>query len=224
MKVMAFNGSPRKEWNTSMLLNSALEGAASCGAEVEMVHLYDLNFKGCSSCFACKLKGGKSYGHCAMQDDVTPLLRKVETADAVVLGSPVYLGGATGEMRSFIERLVFPFYTYTDPPIALFPGKTRVGMIYTFGAPEAMAIQRGWDRSIGEVGAFIQRVIGPVETLQVYDTLQFDDYSRYVATRFDPALKLARRKNVFPQDRRKAYELGIRLTSKRGKDEKVDKG
>jgi multimeric flavodoxin WrbA len=60
MKIMAFNGSPRKEWNTAALLKKALEGASSQGAETELVHLYDSNYKGCISCFACKEKGGKS--------------------------------------------------------------------------------------------------------------------------------------------------------------------
>jgi multimeric flavodoxin WrbA len=55
---MAFNGSPRKTWNTATLLEKALEGAASKGAETELVHLYDVTFKGCISCFACKTKGG----------------------------------------------------------------------------------------------------------------------------------------------------------------------
>ena len=55
MKVMAFNGSPRKKkWNTVTLLKSALEGAASVGAETELVQLYDLDFSGCISCFSCK--------------------------------------------------------------------------------------------------------------------------------------------------------------------------
>ena len=54
MKVMAFNGSPRKKkWNTVTLLKSALEGAASVGAETELVQLYDLDFSGCMSCFSC---------------------------------------------------------------------------------------------------------------------------------------------------------------------------
>ena len=61
MKVMAINGSPRKEWNTATLLEKALEGAASQGAETELIHLYDLSFKGCKSCFACKTRGGESY-------------------------------------------------------------------------------------------------------------------------------------------------------------------
>ena len=68
MKVMAFNGSPRKTWNTATLLEKALEGAGSQGAKAERIHLYDLNFKGCISCLACKTKGGKSYGRCAVKD------------------------------------------------------------------------------------------------------------------------------------------------------------
>ena len=211
MKVIAFNGSPRKEWNTATLLNSALDGAASRGAEGELVHLYDLDYKGCTSCFTCKLKGGKSYGRCGMQDGLTPFLRKIESADVILLGSPVYLGGATGQMHSLMERLVFPFLAYTDPPTSIFPGKAHVGIIYTFGAPEDMAVQRGWDRSLSDTGAFMQRIIGPAETLLVYDTLQFDDYAKYEASRFDPAQKAARRREVFPQDCRKAFELGIRL-------------
>lgn len=54
MKVMAFNGSPRKKWNTATLLEEALKGAVSQGAETELIHLYELKFKGCISCFECK--------------------------------------------------------------------------------------------------------------------------------------------------------------------------
>ena len=54
MKVIAVNGSPRKTWNTATLLQKALDGAKSVDADTELVHLYDLNFKGCTSCFACK--------------------------------------------------------------------------------------------------------------------------------------------------------------------------
>ena len=52
MHVLAINGSPRKNWYTATLLEQALAGAAETGAETELVHLYDLNFKGCTSCFA----------------------------------------------------------------------------------------------------------------------------------------------------------------------------
>lgn len=71
MKVIAINGSPRKKWNTATLLEKVIEGVASQGAKTELVHLYDLSFKGCISCFACKLKDGKSYGRCAVQARLT---------------------------------------------------------------------------------------------------------------------------------------------------------
>ena len=68
MKVMAFNGSSRKKWNTATLFKKAIEGAASQGVETSLVHLYDLHFKGCISCFACKTRGGKSYGTYQFED------------------------------------------------------------------------------------------------------------------------------------------------------------
>ncbi|MBQ6352033.1 MAG: flavodoxin family protein, partial [Lentisphaeria bacterium] len=56
MKVLAINGGPRKNWNTDSLLKAVLDGAAAAGAETEMVYLYDLKFRGCVSCLACKLR------------------------------------------------------------------------------------------------------------------------------------------------------------------------
>ena len=73
MKVIAINGSPRKNWNTDTLLKKTLEGAASVGAETEIVHLYDLTFRGCVSCLACKLQNGKSLGRCVLKDDLSPV-------------------------------------------------------------------------------------------------------------------------------------------------------
>jgi len=116
MKVIAVNGSPRKNWNTATLLLKALDGAASQGAETEIFHLYELNYKGCVSCFACKTKNGQSYGMCAVKDDLTSILKKVTEVDAIILGAPIYYGTVTGEMKSFMERLMFPYSTYTDPP------------------------------------------------------------------------------------------------------------
>ena len=64
MNVIAVNGSPRKNWNTATLLNKAIEGAKSVGAETELFHLYDLNFKGYASSFSSKRKGSKNNGIC----------------------------------------------------------------------------------------------------------------------------------------------------------------
>ena len=93
MTIIGINGSPRKKWNTATLLTKALEGAASQGADTELVHLYDLDYKGCISCFACKIIDGPHNGRCAVKDDLSPILKKIEDeADAIILGSPIYFG------------------------------------------------------------------------------------------------------------------------------------
>jgi multimeric flavodoxin WrbA len=215
--IIAINGSPRKTWNTATLLEHALKGAASAGNETELIHLYDLDFKGCTSCFSCKMIGGKSYGRCAEQDDLTPVLEQIPGADALILGSPIYLGAATGEMRSFLERLVFPYLVYDPERSTLFPKKIPIGFIYTMGADEARVKEMGYEMQFQLTDMLLARVFGTCESLLVTDTLQFDDYSKYVSSAFDPAAKAKRRREVFPEDCRKAFEMGKRLGQSRKK-------
>lgn len=211
MKVMAFNGSPRKNWNTATLLKNALEGAASQGAETELIHLYDYNYKGCVSCFSCRLKNGKSYGKCALKDDLTPILEKADNADALLFGSPIYLGNTTGEMRSFMERLFYPYAVYDKVHTSLFKRRIRVGFIYTMNVPDQMLKTEGYGLEFLQQAA--ERTFGPMEALYVTDTYQFDDYSKYVVLLFDPEAKAKRREEHFyPIDCRNAYEMGVRLT------------
>ena len=211
MKVLAINGSPRKTWNTATLLKKALKGAASQGAETELIHLYDLRFTGCTSCFACKTKGGKSYGRCAVKDGLAPVLKKVEAADALILGSPIYFGNVSGEMRSFLERLLFPYFTYTDPPQSLFPKKIPTAFIYTMNVPEEMMREWGYERVFSQLQWLLQMVFGASEFLYCCDTLQFKDYTKVVADRFDPEKKARRRREVFPQECELAKAMGARL-------------
>jgi multimeric flavodoxin WrbA len=211
MKVLAINGSPRKTWNTATLLKKALKGAASQGAETELIHLYDLKFTGCTSCFACKTKGGKSYGRCAVKDGLAPVLKEVEAADALILGSPIYFGNVSGEMRSFLERLLFPYFTYTDPPQSLFPKKIPTAFIYTMNVPEEMMREWGYDQVFGQLQWLLQMVFGASEFLYCCDTLQFKDYSKVVADRFDPEKKARRRQEIFPQECDQAMALGAKL-------------
>ena len=139
MKIMAFNGSPRKKkWNTVTLLKSALEGAASVGAETELVQLYDLDFSGCISCFSCKKRSRKADGVCSVQDDLTDVLERVRKADALIIGSPVYYGCESAATRALLERLCFPYLVYAKPPRSLFPRRINTAMIYTMNVPEGM--------------------------------------------------------------------------------------
>lgn len=213
MKVLAFNGSPRKNWNTATLLGKAIEGAASAGAETELVHLYDLNYKGCTSCFSCKTKGGASYGRCAMNDELTPFLKKVEEADAVFLGTPIYFGAASGEMRSFMERLLFPYVEYKEEYKSLFPKKIKAGLIYTMNITHEQLLETPIGPHLARNEMSIGNIFGSVESLYCFDTLQFNDYPKFVSNRFDPEKKAARRRDVFPDDCKKAFEMGVRFVS-----------
>lgn len=212
MKVLGINGSPRKKWNTATLLEKALEGASGLGADTELIHLYDLAYKGCTSCFSCKIIGGKSNGRCAMKDDLTPVLKKIENEiDVLILGTPIYFGAMTGETRSFVERLLFAPTVYSMPAQSLFPRKIKTGLIYTMNATEQMAVVRHYGPLFASIETYFKNILGSAETLCSYDTYQFPDYSKVVMEYFDPAKKAERRKEVFPEDCIKALELGRRL-------------
>ncbi len=215
MTVIGVNGSPRKDWNTATLLAKALEGCAFEGARTELVHLYDLTYQGCKSCFACKILGGPSYGRCAMKDDLSPILTKIEDeADGIILGTPVYFGAESGEMRSFMERFLFPSLVYSKPPRSLFPRRMKAGIIYTMNATEKGSLERRYDVMFSSTEAFLRRIFGDAESLCSYDTYQFSDYSKVIMESMDPAKKAARRKEVFPEDCRRAFEFGRRIASK----------
>ena len=179
MKVIAFNGSPRKKWNTATLLEKALEGASSQGAKTKLIHLYDLDYNGCVSCFSCKMKNGKSYGRCAVKDDLKPILNKVHDADAIILGSPIYFGMPTGVIRSFMERLLFQYRTYDANYSLLFKRSIPSGLIYTMNAEQSLIEAKGYDRTLMGIEMTFKRFFGASETLMVTDTYQFDDYSKY---------------------------------------------
>lgn len=211
MKIIVINGSPRKDANTAILLNKAIEGVALNGGETELINLYDYEYTGCKSCFACKLRDGKSYGQCCINDSINPILKKIKDSDGIILGSPIYLGSITGEMKSFIERLIFPYLVYDENHSSLFPNRIPIGLIYTFGVTEQKLQQTGWIESLKYNEFLLERFIGKTESIYVTDTYQFDDYSKYVSSAFDSDVKLKRRKEVFPEDCKRAFELGKRM-------------
>ena len=211
MKAIAVNGSPRKKWNTATLLENALRGCAEAGAETELIHLYDHTYQGCTSCFGCKRLGGKNYGRCNMRDELSPLLDRASQADVLILGSPFYFHTETGEMRSFMERLLFPYLTYTPDHASIFPRKISTAFIYTMNVPEEHIAAFHQDSSVAASRAIMTRIFGSCEVLLSTDTYQFDDYSKYLSTAWDPDAKAARRRDVFPLDCERTYELGKRL-------------
>lgn len=140
MKAVFINGSPRKNFNTAKMLKKAIEGAQSVGAECELINLFDFEFTGCRSCFACKIKNSKTNGVCAIRDSIRPVIEKAQEADIIVIGSPVYFGYPTGQVRNLVERLLFPLDTYLvdeNGGRVKVPHKpVQTAMIYTMNCPE----------------------------------------------------------------------------------------
>ncbi len=207
MKALAFNGSPRKNNTTATLLLKALEGAASQGADTEMVHLNQLTMKGCQSCFSCKMRDKESFGKCVLNDDMTPLYDKIEGADAVFLGSPIYFGAVTAQAKLFIDRL-FPYLSYKDlSSPTIFPGKISVGLFYAQHVDDSKFFKSHMD--FNEM--VFSMLFGTVQTLISTDTVHVEDYSKLVADDIETGLarKLKHQQEVFPKDCEKAYEMGI---------------
>lgn len=214
MKAIAINGSPRKGWNTEKLLKEALRGAESVGAETELVQLYDLNYTGCKSCFACKRQRAESC-QCVIKDDLAPVIEKIFNADVLFLGSPIYFGDITGQMVCFIERLGFPLLSYDDYTKQLFDGKINAALFLTMNAPEAF-YKSNMEQSLKNRAGILERLGGTVEVYGAYDTYQFSDYSKYHTGVFDEVHKRKVRAEQFPKDLEAAYAIGRRLTSLSG--------
>jgi multimeric flavodoxin WrbA len=157
------------------------------------------------------MRGGKSYGKCGLNDDLAPVLEKIAAADALVIGSPIYFGTVTGETRSFLERLLFPYLTYTVPYGTLFPKKIKTGFIYTMNVPEERSKEFGYEQIFNTNERYVQLLLGSAETLCAFDTCQVDDYSKVVIESFDPVHKAKRRTEVLPLECQRAFELGQRL-------------
>ena len=212
MKFFAVNGSPRKNCNTAQLLDKSLEGVKSAfpDADVKRVDLYDFPFHGCRSCFACKKINGAHYGKCVQKDDLRPVLEEISQADGVILGSPIYFSDVTGNMRSFLERLMFPFLAYSRTE-AVEHKRMPMACIYTMNAPEELSYKIGYHGIHDHFEMGLSMVFTKPEHLYVYDTYQFKDYSKYVSDAFDEADKRHVRETQFPKDLDSAFEIGRRV-------------
>lgn len=102
MKVVAFNGSARKQGNTALLLQAVLAPLAAAGAETELVELAGSEIRGCMSCYVCYMEKN---GTCVLKKDiVNDCLSKMVAADAILLGSPTYFADVSSEMKALIDR------------------------------------------------------------------------------------------------------------------------
>jgi multimeric flavodoxin WrbA len=105
MKVVAFNGSPRREGNTYLLVQKVFEELRKEGIETEYVHIGGKALRGCSYCLQCKEKRDKK---CVLPDDgLNSYIEKMEGAQGIILASPVFFSNVTSEMKALIDRAGF---------------------------------------------------------------------------------------------------------------------
>ncbi len=219
MKLIAINGSPRKNKNTATLIKHALDGASSAGAETELIHLYDLNFKGCISCSACKTKDSSSYGKCAYKDELSPVLEKIKEADSVIIASPIYFSSASGETISFLERLIYPEVAYTKPFSAVNSFRKKCGLIFTMNLSSNEVLKAsGAEMNIASIKGRTDLIWGDTEYLLSMNTYQFEDYAKVLYEYTSVEEKEEFRLKQFPEDCKKAFELGKRLCQPKGEN------
>lgn len=215
MKTIILNGSPRKNWNTAMMLKEAQRGAESVGSETEYIDLFDLSYTGCRSCMACKRKGAERC-KCFWKDDLSPVLDRIFAADALIIGSPVYLGDVTSQVHGLIERLHFCALSYDDYS-NYFTGKVNVGIILTMNAPKTI-YNVAYRKKAKEIAGNFKALNGEVEVYACCDTLQVKDYSKFDMASFSEKHKKKMREKQFPKDLENAFQLGARLASAENAD------
>jgi len=99
VKIIGIVGSPRKNSNTGYLVEKALESAKESGAEVEIYNLGEMKVEPCNACDICKLTG-----ECPKDDDINDVLSKLKDAHGIIIGSPVYFGNVSAQLKIFIDR------------------------------------------------------------------------------------------------------------------------
>jgi len=121
VKITGIIGSPRKDGNTAYLVEKALEAAKDAGADVELINLGTKEIVSCIACDICK-----STGECAIYDDMPEIISKIQEAEGLIIGSPVYFGNVSSQIKIFMDR--------SRPLRADFKLKDKVGGAIAVGA------------------------------------------------------------------------------------------
>jgi len=129
MKILGLVGSPRVDGNTQKLVEIILAKTVEYGAETKIFNLNEMDIKGCQSCFHCKTTDGD----CAIRDDMPQLFEEIKQADAVIIGSPIYFGQMTAQLKLFVDRHFSQFGSDFESKI----GKKDSVLVFTHGNPKS---------------------------------------------------------------------------------------
>ena len=169
--------------NTAKMLQHFADGAQSVSDQIEVktVRLYDMDYKGCMSCMACKIKDRASN----------------------------VCGDVTGQMRTFLERLAFPWLSYNDYSMTA-PKRMPVLLMETMnGTPE-----RNNSQHYGSMEYCIATALGQPERLIAYNTYQVKDYSRFELAGFSEEAKRQYRDAHWEEDLQRAFDAGRDMAQK----------
>lgn len=220
MKVLAINGSFRKEGNTDIIIDRILQGAETKGAVTEKIFVDDLHLNSCQGCLECRQEG-----ICQQQDGLSGIVKMIEEADAVVIGSPIYGNYMTGQLKIMLDRMMGVISRVTYVPGGGIKSVTRLDtrkrsiiIVLAAGAPspecadDALKLLR---RMMGSLqnGGFIEEIIAVginakrailftkedwMAAARKYGVQDLETYAENAVTRNQAVLA-------------RAYELGQRL-------------
>ena len=205
-KVYALNASPRKGWTSEELLDSFIQGIKDTTSEIEVekVHIYDLDYKGCRSCFACQLKSSEEE-ICLYRDGAYDLLRGIKTSDGLVFAAPIYYSDLPSQMRALIERLFHSGDAKREIPTS---------MIYTMNQPEDVSELR-FRPHTDRIAEFFRRGFH-TEPDELYScfTLHWNNPEKYKWPMELYERKVEHRETQWPIDLKNAYDAGVRFAGR----------
>ena len=157
--VIGFNGSPRPLGNTGRLVKAVLGGAEAAGAKARYVHLAALKFSDCTACMGCR-----SQPACIQPDDLSKVVQDIFHADAIVLGSPVYMWQVTGLAKLFMDRL----YPVLNPDYTTrLARKPKLVLAFTQGHPDGAYFRPYFEQTkavLGFLGFTVTDIVTAVGT------------------------------------------------------------
>lgn len=221
MKVYAIVGSYRKGGNTDLIIEQALQGARTKGAETAIIFLDDLQIGSCQGCMECRKEG-----ICKLEDDVVSIVKGIDQADAVIVGTPIYGHYMTGQLKILLDRLmgVISQTEYKNGQrnsvSRLSAKKRNILTVMTAGAPEpdcaddALKLTRRMLASFSNDGTMTE-IIATGVNAQGQITWSIDELTQVARQQGSPTPEATAEKMKAANDSflQEAFQKGIELTN-----------
>jgi len=183
MQILAFNGSPRRQGNTSTIIGSMLEGARSRGAETAEVRLHDISMKGCVGCLSCR----DNPGFCKQRDGLSEYLEAIKTSDGIVVGCPIYMYRIAGQMKLFVDRI---YSLYANRPEGGYDSMVPPGKAYALIVSQGAPDPNQYERSIRWLAGMTGIGLGMVPVGQIIHTDSHDNPAREDTALLEEAFRI----------------------------------